>query len=61
MFYEQIPRRPPIHLRLLLPAPGAVAVIRSFGEPQVASPTNRAAEDRSMLWGIVDVKPAAAL
>ena len=42
-------------------APGAVAVIRSFGEPRVASPTNRAAEDRSMLWGIVDVKPAAEL
>ena len=42
-------------------APGAVVVIRSFGEPPVASPTNRAAEDRAMLWGIVDVKPAAAL
>jgi S-adenosylmethionine:diacylglycerol 3-amino-3-carboxypropyl transferase len=42
-------------------APGAVAVIRSFGEPRLASPTNRAAEDRSMLWGIVDVKPADAL
>jgi S-adenosylmethionine:diacylglycerol 3-amino-3-carboxypropyl transferase len=42
-------------------APGAVAVIRSFGEPRVSSPTNRAAEDRAMLWGIVDVKPAAAL
>jgi S-adenosylmethionine:diacylglycerol 3-amino-3-carboxypropyl transferase len=42
-------------------APGAVAVIRSFGEPPGESPTNRAGEDRSMLWGIVDVKPAAAL
>ncbi len=42
-------------------APGAVVVIRSFGEPSVASPTNRAAEDRAMLWGIVDVKPSAAL
>ncbi len=42
-------------------APGAVAVVRSFGEPGVASPTNRASEDRAMLWGIVDVKPAAAL
>lgn len=42
-------------------APGAVVVLRSFGEPQDASPTNRAAEDRAMLWGIVDVKPAAAL
>jgi len=42
-------------------APGAIAVIRSFGEPPSASPTNCAAEDRAMLWGIVDVKPAAAL
>jgi len=42
-------------------APGAVAVIRSFAEPRTTSPTNLAAEDRSMLWGIVDAKPAAAL
>lgn len=42
-------------------APGAVLVLRSFGEPPVASPGNRAADDRSMLWGIVDVMPAAAL
>jgi S-adenosylmethionine:diacylglycerol 3-amino-3-carboxypropyl transferase len=42
-------------------APGAVVVLRSFGEPVGASSTNRAAEDRAMLWGIVDVKPAAAL
>jgi S-adenosylmethionine:diacylglycerol 3-amino-3-carboxypropyl transferase len=42
-------------------APGAVVVIRSFDEPRVASPANRAAEDRAMLWGMVDVKPAAAL
>ena len=42
-------------------APGAVLVLRSFSEPLVASPGNRAADDRSMLWGIVDVMPAAAL
>ena len=41
-------------------APGAVVVIRSFREPPVTSPTNQAAEDRSMIWGVVDVKPAAA-
>lgn len=42
-------------------APDAIVVLRSFGEPRLASPTNRAGEDRSMLWGIVEVKPAAAL
>ena len=42
-------------------APGAVAVVRSFVEPTLPCPGNRAADDRSLLWGVVDVGPAATL
>jgi S-adenosylmethionine:diacylglycerol 3-amino-3-carboxypropyl transferase len=42
-------------------APGAVVVLRSFGEPRVEGPTGHAGEDRSMLWGVVDVRAAAGL
>jgi S-adenosylmethionine:diacylglycerol 3-amino-3-carboxypropyl transferase len=40
-------------------AKDAVVVLRSFREAGSATPTNRAADDRAMLWGIVDVRPAA--
>ena len=42
-------------------APGAVTVLRSFGEADAASPANHAADDQAMLWGSVLVRPAAEL
>lgn len=42
-------------------APDAVTVLRSFGDADAGSPANRAADDRSMLWGTVLVRPARAL
>lgn len=42
-------------------APGAITVLRSFGNTDATSPANRAADDRSMLWGSVLVRPAEEL
>lgn len=42
-------------------APGAVVVLRSFREAPFLARTNYAAEDRAMLWGVVDICPAIAL
>lgn len=41
-------------------APGAMVVLRSFREPQSWAETNHAAEDRAMIWGVVDVRPVSA-
>lgn len=54
---------PPEYRRRLFAAvqraasPGSMIVQRSFAEPHTPSPTNLAARDRSILWGIVDVRP----
>lgn len=42
-------------------APGALVVLRSFGEPTAADVDNRAAADRAIIWGVVVVRPAASL
>jgi len=41
-------------------AKGARLILRSFAEPEGLSPTNVAAEDRSMLWGCVHVTEATS-
>ncbi|HTY50275.1 MAG TPA: hypothetical protein VMB48_11345 [Steroidobacteraceae bacterium] len=42
-------------------APEARMVLRSFREASRGHGANRAAEDRAMLWGIVDVRPVSEL
>lgn len=42
-------------------APDAVVVSRTFAEPACESASNCAALDRSMLWGVVDVRSVGSL
>ena len=41
--------------------PEAMTVLRSFGDADADSPFNHAADDRSLLWGTVLVRPVSAL
>lgn len=42
-------------------SPEAVVVLRSFGQPSGVEYNNAAVEDRSPLWGVVDVRPVKSL
>jgi len=35
-----------------------MVLLRSFRQPQCATESDHAAEDRAMLWGVVDIRPA---
>ncbi len=41
--------------------PGALLVLRSFREPQSSGKKNYASQDRSILWGTVEICPVEAL